>query len=33
MLAADPTPGTELKRDAAVDVVVSRGPRPVKVAD
>ncbi len=33
VLSADPAPGTELKRDAAVDVVVSKGPRPVKVPD
>ena len=31
VLAADPKTGTRLKRDAAVDVVVSKGPRPVKV--
>ncbi len=33
VLSADPKPGTELKRDAAVDVVVSKGPQPVKVPD
>jgi len=33
VLSADPAPGTELKRGAAVDVVVSKGPRPVKVPD
>ena len=33
VLAADPKPGTELKRDAAVDLVVSKGPQPVKVRD
>jgi serine/threonine-protein kinase len=33
VLSANPKPGTELKRDAAVDVVVSKGPQPVKVPD
>jgi serine/threonine-protein kinase len=33
VLAADPKPGTDLKRDAAVDLVVSKGPQPVKVRD
>jgi serine/threonine-protein kinase len=31
VLGADPEPGTRLRRDAAVDLVVSRGPRPIKV--
>jgi beta-lactam-binding protein with PASTA domain len=33
VLAADPKPGTALRRGSAVDLVVSRGPRPVKVQD
>jgi beta-lactam-binding protein with PASTA domain/serine/threonine protein kinase len=33
VIASDPKPGTELRRDAAVDLVVSRGPRPIKVPD
>ena len=33
VLAADPKPGTELKPGTAVDVVVSKGPRPIKVPD
>jgi serine/threonine-protein kinase len=33
VLAADPKPGTELKRRAAVDLVVSKGPRPITVRD
>ncbi len=33
VLSSDPTTGTELRRDAAVDLVVSKGPRPVKVPD
>ena len=33
VLSSDPATGTELKRDAVVDVLVSRGPRPVKVPD
>jgi beta-lactam-binding protein with PASTA domain len=33
VLAADPEPGTLLRRGVAVDLVVSRGPRPVKVPD
>ncbi len=33
VLSSTPKPGTELKPDAAVDLVVSRGPRPIKVPD
>ncbi|MEO5708256.1 MAG: Stk1 family PASTA domain-containing Ser/Thr kinase [Nocardioidaceae bacterium] len=33
VLASDPKPGVELKRGAAVDLVVSKGQRPVKVPD
>jgi serine/threonine-protein kinase len=33
VLRSLPKPGTELKRDAAVDLVVSKGPRPIKVVD
>src|SRR4051812_22185181 len=33
VLSADPKPGVELKRGASVDLVVSRGPKPVKVPD
>ncbi len=33
VLRTDPKPGATLRRDAAVDLVVSRGPRPVKVPD
>jgi len=33
VLRSLPPPGTELKRDAAVDLIVSRGPRPIKVPD
>jgi serine/threonine protein kinase/beta-lactam-binding protein with PASTA domain len=33
VLASHPKRGTVLRRDAAVDLVVSRGPRPVKVPD
>ena len=33
VLAADPAPGTRLRRGVAVDLVVSRGPRPVRVPD
>jgi beta-lactam-binding protein with PASTA domain/serine/threonine protein kinase len=33
VLAADPQPGTSLKRGAAVDLVVSKGPKPIKVPD
>ena len=31
VLSAEPSAGTELKRDAAVDLLVSKGPRPIKV--
>ncbi len=33
VIGTDPTPGTELRRNAAVDVVVSKGPRPIKITD
>ncbi len=33
VLRSDPRTGTELKRDSAVDLVVSRGPKPIKVPD
>ena len=33
VLASDPKPGVELKRGAAVDLVVSKGQRPIKVTD
>jgi len=33
VLRSDPAVGTELRRDAAVDLVVSKGPRPIKVPD
>ncbi len=33
VLAADPKPGTSLRPDTAVDLVVSQGPRPIKVTD
>lgn len=33
VLKSTPAPGTELKRDAAVDLVVSKGPRPIEVPD
>ena len=33
VLASDPKPGTNLKRSAAVDLVVSKGQRPIKVVD
>ena len=33
VLSTDPKPGTSLRRDAAVDLNVSKGPRPVKVPD
>jgi eukaryotic-like serine/threonine-protein kinase len=33
VVGSDPKPGTSLKRDAAVDLVVSKGPHPVKVPD
>ena len=33
VLSSDPKPGTDLKRGAAVDLVVSKGQRPIKVTD
>jgi eukaryotic-like serine/threonine-protein kinase len=33
VLRTDPAQGTELKRDAAVDLVVSQGPEPIEVPD
>jgi serine/threonine-protein kinase len=33
IIAASPTAGTELRPDAAVDVTVSKGPRPIKIPD
>lgn len=33
VIRTDPRPGTELRRDAAVDLVVSKGPRPIEVPD
>ena len=33
VLTADPEAGTELRRDSAVDLVVSRGPRPIEIQD
>jgi serine/threonine protein kinase/beta-lactam-binding protein with PASTA domain len=33
VISLSPKPGTELRRDAAVDLVVSKGPKPVKVPD
>jgi serine/threonine-protein kinase len=33
VLAASPAPGEELRPDAAVDLVVSRGPKPIEVPD
>lgn len=33
VLRSDPANGTEVKRDAVVDLVVSKGPRPIKVPD
>jgi serine/threonine protein kinase/beta-lactam-binding protein with PASTA domain len=33
VLRSDPATGTELKRDGAVDLVVSKGPKPIKVPD
>jgi serine/threonine-protein kinase len=33
VITTDPVPGTALRRDAAVDVVVSRGPKPIKIRD
>lgn len=33
VITTDPAPGTQLRRDAAVNVVVSRGPRPIEIPD
>ena len=33
VIASDPPPGTRVKRDAVVDLVISRGPRPITVKD
>jgi serine/threonine-protein kinase len=33
VITTDPPPGTSLRRDTAVDVVVSKGPRPIPVPD
>lgn len=33
VITTDPRPGTELKRDAAVDLVVSKGPKPIEIPD
>jgi serine/threonine-protein kinase len=33
VITTDPVPGTSLRRNTAVDVVVSRGPRPVRIPD
>jgi eukaryotic-like serine/threonine-protein kinase len=33
VMTLSPKPGTELRRNAAVDLVVSKGPKPVKVPD
>lgn len=33
VITTDPAPGTQLRRDAAVNVVVSRGPKPIKIPD
>lgn len=33
VIAADPGVGTELRKDAAVNVTVSKGPKPIKVVD
>ncbi len=33
VIAVDPAPGTELRRDSVVSVVVSRGPRPIEIPD
>ena len=32
-IATDPAAGTKLRRDTAVDVVVSKGPRPIRIPD
>ncbi|MEP6815978.1 MAG: Stk1 family PASTA domain-containing Ser/Thr kinase [Marmoricola sp.] len=33
VIASQPSPGTDLRRDAAVDLVVSKGPKPITVPD
>ena len=33
VITTDPEPGTRLRRGTAVDVVVSKGPRPIKIPD
>ncbi len=33
VITTDPEPGTSLRRNSAVDVVVSKGPRPIKIPD
>ncbi len=33
VLSADPEPGTEVRRDSPVDLVVSRGPKPIEITD
>ncbi len=33
VVGTDPKPGTSLRRNAAVEVIVSKGPRPVKIRD
>jgi serine/threonine-protein kinase len=33
VITTDPVPGTALRRDAAVDIVVSKGPKPIKIPD
>jgi eukaryotic-like serine/threonine-protein kinase len=33
VITTDPAPGTALRRSSAVDVVVSKGPRPIKIID
>jgi serine/threonine-protein kinase len=33
VITTDPKPGTPLRRDAAVDLIVSKGPRPIKIPD
>ncbi|MEO7351532.1 MAG: Stk1 family PASTA domain-containing Ser/Thr kinase [Marmoricola sp.] len=33
VIGTDPAPGTSLRRNTAVDVLVSKGPRPIKIPD
>jgi serine/threonine protein kinase/beta-lactam-binding protein with PASTA domain len=33
VIGTDPVPGTPLRRNTAVDVIVSKGPRPIKIPD